>query len=153
MQLHRWKAAEAVLATGVEQRPGGVVAIPQYLMMLGICRYYLGDDAAAERDLASVRNSVDTPLLPYYLGRIAERRGNALAACRLYDDTLRRQPGFLPAAYQAARVRWRTGDMAGARATAETFQHETPEDPEARLLQVSLRGDGPPEREFLVLPR
>lgn len=153
MQLHRWKAAETVLSIGIEDRPGGVVAIPQYVLMLGICRYWLGEDAAAERDLASVSGSVDTPLIPYYLGRLADRRGDAGAAVAFYRAAIARQPTFFPAVYEGARSLWRSGDSVGARALADDFSRRVPDDPEGSALAASLGAEGPREREFLLVPR
>jgi tetratricopeptide (TPR) repeat protein len=153
MQLHRWKAAEQVLRSAVEERPGGVVAIPQHVLLVGICRYYLGADAAADRDLRSIRAAVPTPVVPYYLGRIAERRGDPAAAAANYAESLRQQPTFFPAAYQQARLLSISGDSAGAREVAEELRRRSPGDPDAAGLRAELDAGAPPPREFLVVPR
>lgn len=153
MQLQRWKAAEQVLLSAVEARPGGVVAIPQHVLLIGICRYFLGDDAAADRDLRSIRAAVPTPVVPYYLGRIAERRGDPAAAAAAYEEARRQQPSFFPAVYQEARLRSIAGDPAGARDLAEELGRRSPGDPDAAALRSELDAGAPPPREFLVVPR
>lgn len=92
--------AEALIREHLRPKSGRtVVAEPQEILMLGVARYRAGRLAEAQRTLAAVPDAktTDVFLRDYYLGRIAERRGDCAAAMARFDAALRAQPTFYPA--------------------------------------------------------
>ena len=94
--------AEALILEHVRPSRGRVVvAEPQEVLMLGVARYRAGRFAEAQRTLLAVPDAkrTDVFLRDYYLGRIAEMRGDCAAAIQRFTASLAAQPRFYPAQY------------------------------------------------------
>ena len=94
--------AEALIREHLRPKRGRMVeAEPQEILMLGVARYRAGRLAEAQRTLLAVPNAKRTDLFlrDYYLGRIAETRGDCATAVARFTASLIAQPAFYPAQY------------------------------------------------------
>jgi len=161
MNTGGWAEASRVLEEFVATR--GEVALggdPDLLLSFGICRYYAGRIEESARLLGSVRSKRPEViyLTSYLLGRAAEKSGAAGEAARLYEQAWRNYPGFFPAAYQAARVALRSGDVEAAVKVIRRFRSLSAEganDPGLVRLEAAVRQGlaAMPEKEFVLVPR
>jgi len=154
INMRRWREAETVLISGVRRTPHGVDAYPRTILLLGMCRYYEGRHADSEKTLRAVCGP-DESVCHYFLGRIAERKGDLTAAIESYGRSLRRAPQFFPAVYQAVRLLLEEGGRPGARVVLKQFVDAgaAAEDPETSALRRAIEADGGglPEREFYLV--
>lgn len=148
MNQKRWGDAERVLL-GTIRRPGHgpVRARPDTVQALGVCRYYEGRLDLAARTLSAARLPGLDSLTDYFLGRIADRAGDAGAAERLYLACLRSQPGFHPARHQLTRLLM----LAGRREEALRLVSEA--DALPALRSSVERREVPPASEFFVVQK
>lgn len=122
LNLGRWRGAEEVLlGTVSEAEEGGWLATPNTVYLLGVCRYYQGRWQAAERSLRAVEDSPVFFLRGYYLGRLAERRGEPEAAMELYRRCLELKPNLLAPRYQLVRLLLERGERQQARELVESY--------------------------------
>jgi hypothetical protein len=98
--------AEALILEHLRPAAGHKVAAePQEILMLGVARYRAGRFGDAQRTLLAVPNAKNTDLFlrDYYLGRLAEMRGDCPAAKRRFSASLAAQPKFYPAQHHLIR--------------------------------------------------
>lgn len=98
--------AEGLILEHLRPQAGRKVAAePQEILLLGIARYRAGRPAQAERTLRAVPNAKGTDLFlrDYYLGRLAEMRGDCAAARQRFAASLKAQPKFYPAQHHLER--------------------------------------------------
>jgi len=155
MNQRRFAEAERVLLGTVERRPGArtVAVSPRTVIALGVCRYHARRLDAAEKTFAAVQAPELAYLRSYFLGRIAELRGDRAAALRGYDAALSGLPAFLPAAFQLVRLRLAEGDGGGAAAALARVPPRAFERDEGfRALAAHVESRTAPEaREFFVV--
>lgn len=122
MNLERWRGAEEVLLLGVERRGEEWIATPNTIYLLGICRYYQGRFEAAAQTLGALEDSPFFFLKPYFLGRVAERRGDPEEALGLYRRALELKPDLVAALYQSVRLLVARGERERAAALVADFR-------------------------------
>lgn len=116
----RYRDAEAVLLGGLNPNTVGTVRTsPEVVFTLGVCRYYSGRWPEAERTLRAVDFEPMRYLRDYFLGRLAERRGDRPAARALYAASHEADPAYFPALYQSVRLSLEDGDRDAARRRIE----------------------------------
>jgi hypothetical protein len=151
--VRRFGAAESVLLGGLKRRAGGVVRTePDVILTLGVCRYYSGRWADAERTLRAVDTPATRCLKDYFLGRLAERRGDPSAAAALYEASLVANPRFFPAIYQRARLACEAGDAATATKLVGESRVWPSDAPALAALaaRVARPAAPPPDHEFVI---
>ncbi len=116
----RYRDAEAVLLEGLNPNARGTVRTsPEVVFTLGVCRYYSGRWPEAERTLRAVDSEPTRYVRDYFLGRIAELRGDRVAARAFYTASLTADPAYFPALYQFVRLALESGDSNAARRKIE----------------------------------
>jgi hypothetical protein len=108
----------------------GVAGVPELVQVFGL------GQAAAEGVLRAVVDEASGPLQApptWLLARVAEQRGDALAAEALDLRAVERDPGFVPALLDAARAAEDRGD---ARAARERLLRAGMDDDEPQLQRV-----------------
>lgn len=154
MNRKKWRVAEAILLAGMTRHGERVSALPENVMLLGICRYYGGNYFLAERTLLKLSQGMPQDYLKnYFLGRIAEKRGDSQAARAHYEDSLKESPVFFPAVYQAIRAQILLGDRDAALRTMNAFTGGRKlNDPLLKTCEDAIRGGpAPAPMEFLIV--
>jgi len=156
MNLRQWPAAEEVLL-GTARPDPAPGEIPRPLRTsVGICLYYEGRSDRAEKVLEAAADPGQIYLSAYFLGRLAERRGDFGQAIEWYEAGLGRSPHFYPAVYQTVRLRLLRHESVEARKVLTRFlagPDSAGQEPLARSLVEAAAGRGPipAEREFLLV--
>lgn len=151
----RYRDAEALLLGGLIPNASGTVrTLPEVIFTLGVCRYYSGRWPEAERTFRAVDSEPSRYLRDYFLGRIAERRGDRAAAWASYAASLAADPAFFPALYQSVRLALESGDANAARRKIEESRARIRPRDAAGLASLGDAVEGrsaPPENhEFIV---
>jgi tetratricopeptide (TPR) repeat protein len=156
MHGQRWREAASLFVRTGRPTPRGPALDPDAVLLIGECLYHGGDFARAEQALTAARRAHNAFAREYYLGMLADRRGDAIASTGHFAAALANNPRFFPALYQLARLSVAHGDRDGVRAAMQRF---APLDPGAtrsdawRMLAASLAPNAPPppRLEFYVL--
>ena len=141
--------AEALILEQVRPSEGrSVAAEPQQILLLGVARYRGGRLQEAQRTLLAVPDARGTDLFvrDYYLGRLAEMRGDWGEAARRFEASIAAQPRFYPALHHLARCAMLMHDASLALRVIDRYA------PRASALRAQVTsGTIPDNREFHVL--
>ena len=154
--IREYREAEALLIEGLGEGANGKVRTsPEIVFTLGVCRYYAGRWAEAERTLRVVDTEQTRFLRDYLLGRLAEHRKDRAAAEALYEASLRADPSFFPPLYQLVRLSLEAGDRRGAlRLIEESGRRMRSGDTAALAALKNAAADPmalPADHEFIIL--
>lgn len=157
MANHEWQKAEAViLSTFKFQKNSNKVQVdPEFVLLLGISRYYDGRADLARRTLATLSGIEQNKYLAdYFLGRIAENQKDFSEASAKYLASANESPRFLPAVYHAVRMNLITGKRAEAEKVLAGFVQRsgsTDSNIQACLQALQTNGSIPPPKEFVLV--
>lgn len=155
MQQHRFREARAVLFASAGRRAGHVALSREAVLAIGECLYYEGNLRQAEGALRVATRTERDYVRHYFLGRIAEKRGDPATAAIEYDAALRGSDEFFPAFYCATRLDLLRGDRASAQRRVGDYRTRHPRaagNPLFPSLEAASRGAAavPPHVEFYV---
>ncbi|MCX6558404.1 MAG: hypothetical protein NTW95_13405 [Candidatus Aminicenantes bacterium] len=104
LNLQNYEKAELMLLQDMRLENGKVQANTNLVYNLAICCYFLRKWSVAEITFNAVRNERKFLLCDYFLGKLAEKRGNNEQALGYYLNSLQSNPLFFPSLYHAVRV-------------------------------------------------
>jgi TolB-like protein len=107
----------------IQLEPRNAEVLHQYASALSI----LGDDEGAIRwSRRALEVEPERPISFYLMVNVLHHVRRFEQAAALADSAIALDPQFYPALFDRARVRWRLGDRAGARADAEAARRASP---------------------------
>ena len=156
MQMHEWRDCQDVLLRTAPQTPRGPRLSPDSVLMIGQCAFYEGDYKRARAALAAAREARLSFVRLYFLGALTEIEGDRAGAADLYLRSLRENPRFFPALYQAARVLIAMQRHDEAAAIMSEYAGRDPGATQTGAWRslaaaVARRGQAPPVINFYVL--
>lgn len=156
LQQRRFRDAEEVLFEGAGGRANNVHFSRDAVLLVGECWYYEGRFREAEGAFRAAAGATNEFLRNYFLGRIAERRGDVVTARQMEDAALRIEPSFFPAFYASTRLALLAGERELALQRLHDFQSRFPtaaRNPLFAPLMAAAEGRGPVPQdvEFFVV--
>jgi tetratricopeptide (TPR) repeat protein len=132
-QLH-WGQKEYRLAAGwFAKVPPNTPRYFEANFLLGLCQYYTGDYAAAQKSLELVAQSVPLNEVFNDIGAAQSKR-NLPGALENFRKALEGDPTDLDYRFNVGYALWKSGDFAGAAETFQTILDHNPDDAQAELL-------------------
>jgi hypothetical protein len=152
----RFADAERVLFDGAGGAKDNARFTRNAVLLIAECWYYEGRDREAEGAFRAAAGASDDFLRSYFLGRIAEHRGDFARARALEETALRMQPEFFPALYCSTRLALLAGDDAVAQRRLNDYAARFPVSARNPLFAPLLaaaqrRGPIPPNVEFFIV--
>lgn len=140
-----WESKDYRVAAGWLERVAR--SDPHYLeaqFFLGLCRYNIGDFAAAEKSFTAVTEGIPLNEAFNNLGAAEARLNNSAGAAANFQKALEGDSADPDYHFNLGYTQWRTGHYAAAAESLKAAVERNPSDAEANaLLGRALKQDGP----------